>query len=318
MPSCHVDLSCDECGVFPVYGTRYTSKTHVGYNICRNCLDENHNGSAHHFVAFEDYVNDNDAYKAAGFDENAVAERSFYFHSMKDLVDCEALHDPNSQIDAICISMNENIETLQERETVRRLLENHTALPKVDVQLWDGDLTDNILAIVSGLQNNRSVRSVSWNFNEGFVIPDLVHQTLKELVTNTTTIRYMFFYDDTLNARLENYLFDGLQGTWLHTFYYNTPEQVKDHNKKKAWKAMKENPHLKRIKTTFENEDYMLDLLTRDKKEQWTNQWLQSNDQECWKVLQEALGACDDIDRVFVINHFLESRPLLALQYWWA
>jgi hypothetical protein len=336
-PTRHENVFCDECGSNPVFGTRYKSTIQNNYDICQECLDENHNGDATNFVAFAHHVFHEEDANVAAFPDPAVAEqRSLVCYGLDQLsISCQVIQDPESVIDDLTIFISGRTtrqgtraspDARRHQEYARRVLENHTLVKEIEIQL-SGHIKDDAVAVALGLQTNRSLQSVAWTIDYTTGIHEEFCQAMKDLMATNITIRYMFVWIKSLgwiNSRnkisdgyhaknLEDSLFDGLQYTRLHTFRYNHGSQkVKDENKKKAWRAMKENPYLKRIKTSFENEDYMLGLLTIDKKKQWTNQWLQfDDDKDCWNVLGEALGECD-IDPAFVIYHFLRSRPELV------
>jgi hypothetical protein len=268
--------------------------------------------------------NDDSDYQSTSSDHTTLN-----FVGVRHVANCHALQNPNSVIDSIWINLLPGNETPADNDKVRHLLENHNTLKKVTVAMCSGtsEIKGSTMAVALGLQANRSVQAVTWLFTSRGEIPDDVCLALKDLVTKNTTIRCMHFSSEAVGPRpatstnvnnLEDCLFDGLRGTRLHTFRYDMANIVTNHNKvrngnkKKAWRAMKENPHIKRIKADFENEDYMLDLLIKDKENQWTNQWLQLNDNDCWNVMEEAIAACD-LDPVFVIYHFLRSRPEVVL-----
>jgi hypothetical protein len=270
----HHNVFCDECGVHPIVGTRYKSTIQNNYDICQECLEENHNNDASGFVSFEEPIPEHEAVEAAGFQEDN--SRGLTFECLEDLVGSEILQDPNSRVDDITLflwsthggnpSPDPDPTTL---ERARNMISNHTQLKEMEIQVLHGARPEEVIAIVQGLQRNASIQSIAWTITLGAGLPDQIYQAIKDLMGNNQNIRFMFvfgdhhfvFWDDHFpstvqhedNVKLEDCIFDGLEEAQnIDTFRFKGMAPVKDHNKKKAWNAMEHNGNLKRIKATFE------------------------------------------------------------------
>ncbi|CAB9498134.1 expressed unknown protein [Seminavis robusta] len=340
-PTRHNNVWCDECGANPIVGIRYKSTQQNNYDICQECLDENHaSAAADAFVAFGTPVMDED--QAEG--EVTQGGIGLSFHSLQQLSTSPQLIDANSAVDDVTLYLHSfddhhaaaSSSSSQDecRHAVQRVLAAHVRLKEMDIQVFGASpaLTGSIVALARGLQQNTSVLSISWTlyWSPRRGLDGEAVQALADLMKYNTTARFLFVrresagWDNTATKmphdNLEEALFDSLLYTSVDTFRFNCHIPVKDSNKKKAWHAMKENPRLRRIKATFENHDYQLELLRKDKKYQWSQKWLGTDNnssqpqKDCWNVLQEAVALCDDdMDPVFVIYHFLRDRPELVV-----
>ncbi|CAB9498135.1 expressed unknown protein [Seminavis robusta] len=328
----HVTVFCDECGANPIVGIRYKSTRQNNYDICQECLDENHNGNRQGFVAIEEEVDDEDeAVRLAGLDGTALERNSLVCSGIDQLVESPLLQNPNSQIDDITLILEGRHYRHQQaepdstvRDTTIRLLSQHRTLKEMEIQIvsYPQSLTHSIVAVTRGLANNTSVKSMAWTIEcSGRDMTEEACQAIQHLMTHNTTIQFMFFFQDTgwpgrlatAFLRLQSCVFGALLNTHIDTVRFQGFLAVNRDNQKKAWAAMKENPRLKRIKTTFEQEDYMLELLRRDKKYQWMTQWLQADEHQCWAILEGAASMGSGIDPVFVIYHLLRSRPQVIM-----
>lgn len=313
----HLNVSCDECGEMPIIGTRFKSTTQPNYDVCRHCIEENHGSSLAEFVALETY--------GTATTEPSTG-RSVAVHSLFDL---QGLIEDDPTVEDLAFYVG-TLTSPTLGQTVRTVLANHQSIKSVHIHVFGTEnATETIQCLAEGLQHNKSVTSVSWNIlsNRGQQgLAEEAAQSLQNLMIHNTTIKYMFFqrqrgfgyavegHDDGLADKV----FDALARTHLHTVRFSGHSAVGSANKKKAWAAILSNPHLRRIKATFDSPDYQLDLLQADKKHQWMQRWthLDAQDDERWNVLKEVLDS-NFVDKVPVLYHFLRNQPeaLLGLEW---
>lgn len=314
----HLNVSCDECGEMPIVGVRYKSNVQPNYDVCRHCLEENHQGSEHEFTALETY--------GAATTEPSTG-RSVAVHSLYDLQELIE-NDPTVEDLAFYVG---TITSPSLGQTVRRVLQNHPSIKSVHIHVFGTEnATETITALAEGLQHNTSVLSVSWNIlsNRGQRgLSDEASTALQNLMIHNKTIKYMFFQRqrgfgysavEGQDDGLVDKVFDALNKTHLHTVRFSGHALVSNDNKKKAWAAILSNPHLRRVKASFETTDYQLDLLQADKKHKWMERWTThldstAQEEERWKVLKEVLDS-EFVDKVPVLYHFLRNQPECLLQ----
>jgi Zinc finger, ZZ type len=312
----HLNVSCDECGEMPIVGTRFKSNVQPNYDVCRHCLEENHLGNEHEFTALETY--------GAATTEPPTG-RSVAVHSLYDLQELIE-NDPTVEDLAFYVG---TLTSPSLGQTVRRVLSHHPSIKSVHIHIFGTEnATETVTALAEGLQHNKSVLSVSWNIlsNRGQRgLSEEATQALQNLMEHNTTIKYMFFQRqrgfgfsavEAQDDALVNKIFDALKKTHLHTVRFSGHAPVSNENKKKAWAAMMSNPHLRRVKASFETTDYQLDLLQADKKHKWMERWthLDAQEDERWNVLKEVLDS-QFVDKVPVLYHFLRNQPECLLQW---
>ena len=320
----HYLVQCDECGEDPIIGIRYKSLLRRNYDVCEQCLQENHGGSAamaNKFIAFEKRVSLSDTRPL----EPEQGGRSITVYSLEHLAH-QLEHDPTIGD----ITFYAGTQTPPAAcEAAKIALAKHTGMTCFHVYIRGNvEVGDNIEAIAGGLKDNQSVISVSWSIvasDTNRRLDDRAARAMQDLMETNTTIRYMFvrrprgFFAsaryDLVEDSLADYLFEGLAKAQLRTFRYVGHSPVSDAIKQKACDAMESNPSIKRIKVKFENDDCQLDILTLDKKQKWMKRWVEleeTSSADRLQVLQEIQTS--HLDTVPALYHLLIRSPGLFIE----
>ena len=430
--SIHRSVTCDECGQSPLRGTRFMSTRQPNYDVCAQCLHENHGGSTRHFTVLR---HPRALVMMAREPESGARSVTVYsFYELIDVLEGTENHhhhndgdddddDDNSddtepEPPGTVADITMHVGTRTPREVglrARRALASHTGLKSVHLNVFGTSFATDIIEILcDGLSQNRSVATVAWTI-PAELSPEAARALQNLMLNNRETMKFLFVQQKAayvgwqhqqhqqqqqqqqdlpaevqrvLNAArprdrprantttsstssstkketpksLEDLLFDALvtttsssaslssssQSSSLHTFRFQGIRPVSDSNKQKAWQAMQTNPNLRRIKATFQNDDYQLELLTLDKKHRWTERWVQKQsgnygptaeptpmppgDDERWTVLEEALALTSEtalnsddsesdtdhenakLHGVAVLYHFLRYQPAFLLE----
>ena len=370
----HRSVTCDECGQSPLRGTRFMSTRQPNYDVCAQCLHENHGGSTRHFTVLR---HPRALVMMAREPESGARSVTVYsFYELIDVLEGTTTTTNNNNADSdsetepeppgTVADITMHVGTRTPREVglrARQALASHTGLKSVHLNVFGtGFATEIIEILCDGLSQNRSVATVAWTI-PAELSPEAARALQNLMLNNRETMKFLFVQQkaayvgwqlqhdqqelvpatrttsnrDTKQETpksLEDFLFDALVTTStsssssssqqppskLHTFRFQGIRPVSDSNKQKAWQAMQTNPNLRRIKATFEHDDYQLELLTLDKKHRWTERWVQKkqpspspgNDyaiqtvptllspsarskDERWTVLEEALALTSEM-----------------------
>jgi hypothetical protein len=331
----HWNAICDECGVAPIVGTRYKSTRHPNYDICEDCLKDNHDGFADCFVPLTRVTNLNEArlFEPPG-------KRSISLYGIGGVA--SILNNDPTVVD---VTLHMTQGTLQsECDAIAESFAQNTSLRSCHFTLAYNRKYDNINALealVKGIIASSSIEIVSWTINGGADMSDAAVQVFCDLIEHSKSVRYMSIKlsrrfippprrdggqglvqllgleDDSVATRF----LSALANSSLDTFRFEKMDPfgekcpgLSDESKILAWEAMKTNPNLKRIKADFKNKDYMLDLLIADKKNRWMERWAGDHVTNLGRlaVIDEICES--DLDEVPAFYHYIRSQPMLLLR----
>ncbi|CAB9499100.1 expressed unknown protein [Seminavis robusta] len=334
--------ACRECGMWSIIGPRYEvdprlSYGRPAYSICRQCWLFNHDDEdqerfriAKHGVTRFNAPAEKETLRLK-WNDDGIAPNPDLPYGVKALKLDIARNCPPCKYKVLTQSYVCNLQQLD--VTVHGAAEKAGAI-KALVAALQGMMWENIRWVsltlrVVGDENQDEVAKV---LNELLLTTYVHHLSLRVLCQASGTLLDM--------AWLEDGLFDSLAHTHVRTFGYFGILPVKDHNQKKAWRAMEMNPNLRRIHVhpRFQsNNDNHLSFLSAQKRHDWRRLWIQGEREDYLYlgkeraptpyimqmheadppkitkgrgfVLQEAIEHPLKFDKVQILYHFLRMHP---------
>jgi len=328
----HPGITCDQCGVKPISGTRYKARFLHDYDLCPKCYD-GYRGSATDFVAFERPKTNENATKGtprnSSNSENDdktlfelyIPSKYFLQKALEELRNNENLKTVNLGIGNLSMDdykeLGEGLRAMANVETL------HLHMCSRD-QYGDG-----IADLAKGIMANCSLKKVYWHMPQADRVhaSDKVTLALREMIEKNKTINCLAFgrackatlsndkkQVDAAEDRFAQTVVEGLRkNRKVRTFQFNGFHSLSVSSKKLIFDIVEQNGTLEHVVTKFEDEDpsdYRLELLLASNRDKWVKRLSDERApaRDRVQVLVEAQSSAY-VDEVPAIFYLLRSSP---------
>ncbi|KAL3942290.1 MAG: hypothetical protein SGBAC_003499 [Bacillariaceae sp.] len=316
-PQCaHNGISCDECGVCPILGTRFKSRHIYDFDICRDCKILNHAPDSNGFVAFEGPVSRVQASKEGPTEINRI-----YAGSVEDAKQ-QLQEGKNAKI--AFFRFYGRTPSSRECQQVVEFINKNTFLTNINICLFCFQNAEQAFAsIAQGLATNQHVKHLSlrlmplWNQESFFDTSSVQHLIETNQVLETLFIGHAWLrdFDDTgsyyeSEDKFAYHIFDSLKrNRTLKTFRLETMSHLSAATQKLACQAAGTNPGLIRVFAKFDSPDDGLHMLTNFNRYRWMKRWTDLNvkQEERMKIMEEIMKK-SSID-LPALYHLFRSYP---------
>ncbi|CAJ1945504.1 unnamed protein product [Cylindrotheca closterium] len=277
----HKGIYCDECGAYPIQGTRHKSLAIYDFDICSTCRFANYPCESKDFIAFDEPI--------------TSSEAACVGPQVVNRIDAQSAREAEEQLrkgrDAhvAFFGFFGNQAAEGDRQAVVDFINRNAHLTNIHIRLYSFQNHQDVFATITrGLLHNKSVKHLCFHLvplhNQGsFLDPT----PLKELIETNNTLQAMFITrakywpgatieQDT--AQLENEfassLFESLKANRnLNSFRLETMCHLEDSTKHLAWDVVSQNSNLTRFYAKFKSQDDQLDMLLAFNQYQWMKRW---------------------------------------------
>eukprot|EP00980_Cylindrotheca_fusiformis_P006759 scaffold1410_cov123-Cylindrotheca_fusiformis.AAC.7 len=277
----HIGIYCDECGAYPIRGTRFKSQKIYDYDICCDCRYYNYERECQDFVAYDSPMSKVEANQVGPEVINRIDAQS-----AKDAEEQlrKGRNAPVAYFGFFGTSQEEG-----DRQAVVDFINRNPHLKNIHIRLYSFQNHQEVFStITKGLLHNKSVKHLCWHLvplhNQGsFLDP----APLKELIEQNDTLEALFItrakywpgtniHPDT--QELENEfacsLFQSLhKNKSLKSFRLETVTSLTHSTKEMACDVVRRNPSLTRFYGKFNTEDNQLKMLLAFNQYQWMKRW---------------------------------------------
>ncbi|CAJ1935094.1 unnamed protein product [Cylindrotheca closterium] len=312
----HNGISCDECGVCPIVGTRFKSRHIYDFDLCRECAILNHPQDNNAFVAFEDPVSRVQASKEGPGGINRI-----YAGSVED-AEQQLQEGKNAHI--AFFRFYGRTPSTQECQQVVEFINKNAILTNINICLFCFQNAEQAFAsIAQGLATNKHVKHLSlrlmplWNQESFFDTSSVQHLIETNKVLETLFIGHAWLrdFDDTgsyyeSEDKFAYHIFDSLKrNRTLKTFRLETISHLSAATQESACQAAATNPGLIRLFAKFDGSDHGIHMLTNFNRYRWMKRWtdLNAKPEERMKVMEEIMKSTSiDIPALY---HLFRSYP---------
>lgn len=312
----HNGISCDECGVCPIVGTRFKSRHIYDFDLCSDCRVLNHTKDSNDFVAFSEPVSRVQASKEGPTEINRI-----YAGSVEDAQQ-QLREGKNAHI--AFFRFYGRTPSPQECRQVVDFINSNSFLTNINICLFCFQNAEQAFAsIAHGLASNKHVKHLSlrlmplWNQESFFDTSSVQHLIETNQVLETLFIGHAWLrdFDDTgsyyeSEDRFAYHIFDSLKrNRTLKTFRLETISHLSESTQESACQAAACNPWLIRVFAKFANPNHGVNMLTNFNRYRWMKRWtdLNAKPEERVKVMEEIMKATS-ID-VPALYHLFRSYP---------
>lgn len=312
----HTGISCDECGVCPIVGTRFKSRQIYDFDICRDCKILNHLHDNNDYVAFESPVSRVQASKEGPTEINRI-----YAGSVED-AEQQLQEGKNAHI--AFFRFYGRTPSSQECQQLIDFINQNAVLTNINICLFCFQNAEQAFAsIAQGLATNKHVKHLSlrlmplWNQESFFDTSSVQHLIETNQFLETLFIGHAWLrdFDDTgsyyeSEDKFAYFIFDSLKrNRSLKTFRLETISHLSAATQESACQAAVTNPGLIRVFAKFDCSDHGIHMLTNFNRYRWMKRWadLNAKPEERMQVMEEIMMATS-ID-VPALYHLFRSYP---------
>jgi len=326
-PAKHKGIICDECGAMPIVGIRYVATHLYEYDVCGNCLQENHEDDQDRFVAFDQPMGPSARDMCLVPDTKVTAFLA--------RVAASKLED-NIESRCLCFSPIQRQNDIHDHvagEALKSALKKHTKVDIVHAHMCHSDAArPAIIDLLDGIASNSSVKRVFLHISqanqEDLALAEALcgmireSQSLECLLINRTCNQQ---YRTAMELPRENHdlfarkIFDGLRGnTRLKIFRLRSYTVLSKTTKNHLLDIIQnDNQTIKRVYADFDTagekvDTRQLDLLLACNRKKWVDRVaeIQKGKRQRLEVLQEALSAGgSELEPVSTAFHLLKTSP---------
>lgn len=322
----HNGISCDECGVSPIRGTRYKSMITYDFDICEDCkvLNYTQQGAAAHchgFTAFQKPVSRVEASKSGPKEINRI-----YAGSAQD-AEQQLKEGKNSHV--AFFRFYGKTPSTEECQEVVNFINRNAFLTNINVCLFCFQNSERAFAAMAqGLAHNKSVKHLSlrlmplWNQDTFFDTSSVKNLIENNPVLESLHIGHAFLRDFhesgsyySSEDKFALQMFESLQkNRSLKTFRLETISHLSQDTNEYACKAALMNPLLTRVFAKFQNPtDKKLEMLTTFNRYRWMKRWtdIAASPKDRVNVMAEILSLSSDPSGLFYLfRSFPEALDL--------
>jgi len=315
---CHKGIYCDECGAYPIRGTRHKSLKIYDFDICSTCRFANYPHDSNDFIAYDAPITNSEATLVGPQIVNRIDAQSARE------AEEQVRKGRNSHVALFCFFGSSQAE--EDRQAVVDFINRNTHLSNIHIQLYSFQNYQEVFSTITrGLLHNKSVRHLCFHLiplhNQGsFLDPS----PLKELIETNDTIEAMFITRakywpgatiEENTPRLENEfacsLFESLQvNRKLNSFRLETMCHLAESTKQMACDVARQNPNLTRFYAKFESRDDQLNMLLAFNQYKWMKRWTDifATTPSRIEVIKEIIEA-EEAQDVSSLYHLLRGFP---------
>lgn len=310
----HRITTCDECGLFPIVGTRYKSTTIYNYDCCERCWKDHHEHDRNDFAAFVAPKPRDETWAVAPARSNVIHALSAE-QAKQQLEKFEELGLPVSPRAVFRVSPS--ITEKQGSEIVDFINSNphlvNVSITRITKSGSTCDTYNGIKCLVEGLTRNTSVKLLT------FILQESLLSFLVPLLENKEGIvfcKVLPLFGRLVKQKQRDATYSGLfqavaKSNSLKTFWLGNGASLLSYQiKQHACETVKSNPNLTRLgaSTRCPEYDNMVDVLTSFNRYHWLRRWT-----------KESASASDRVDVVLeILEKYSGDEATSALFYMFA
>lgn len=321
----HKGIYCDECGAYPIRGTRHKSLEIYDFDICSTCRFANYPSDSKNFIAYDTPISNS---QAALVGPNVVNR-----------IDAQSAREAEEQLQkgrsahVAFFGFFGSQAAEEDRQAIVDFINRNTHLTNIHIRLYSFQNHQDVFSTITrGLLHNKSVKHLCFHLiplhNQGsFLDPT----PLKTLIETNDTIEAMFITRakywpgatiEKNTPRLENEfarsLFESLKlNRKLNSFRLETMCNLEDSTKHLAWDVVRQNPNLTRFYARFNFQDSQLNMLLAFNQYRWMKRWTDTfaSTPSRVDIVQEILdseNAQDTSSLYYLLREFPEALKTMA------
>jgi hypothetical protein len=318
---------CDECGMWPILGTRYVASHIYEYDICQVCFQDHTPEDRSKFVAFHQPVNQTEAQQVY----NEVEDTTIRLIWIKQAAEILEQNNANQVVANINIGELSDVMAPNLKERIKGLQRAFAINTRIEIMhlymcFGVGLVTsESVAEIARGIAANTSIKILSWHIGN-HLRDEIVAAALCEILIHNTTLEGLFLsrLDDDINdganvddedAKRSNQfattIFDALkQNSTLKTVRLDSNTLLSETTKEVLLDAITTNHTIQNVYTEFEHPDHRLDLLLACNRQKWIERLAdpEATKHQLMEIFYEALH-CETTEPVSTFYHLLRSRP---------
>jgi hypothetical protein len=325
------NVTCDECGVSPIVGTRYKATHIFDYDICSPCFHDNHTTESDDdhdkFVALQEPVDFDVAHAVC-----LVADTGISAYSLEEAAVKIGANDNNtSQVAKLWLGrrlLDLRAPRLDEMEASRleTAIATNTHLRVIHVHMCVGRSFSlgSLASIARGIARNSWLKHVFWHI-EAYLRTEKTATILRDMIATNTTLQAVYIGRTCLekvtlavsDTRIDSFatiIMEGLQSNRSITnFRLDSRGVLSDKAKDALVDIVKTNGTIRKMYLEFQCPDHRLDLLLACNRERWIARLasVDATNEELVAIFSHALHY-ENLDPVATAYHLLRSRPDLV------
>jgi hypothetical protein len=277
----HSGIYCDECGAYPIKGTRFKSLRIYDYDICCDCRYYNYAADCADFTAYNSPV--------SKFEANQVGP------AVINRIDAQSASDAEEQLrkgrDAHVAFFGFFGQRLDggDRDDVVNFINRNVFLTNIHIRLHAFENYKEVFtAITRGLLKNQTVKHLCWHLSPQHDQDSFLDASpLQELIERNGALEALFitrskYWPGSIikesTPELENDFASKLFGSLkknkaLRSFRLETVTRLSQSTKELAWKSIECNTSITRFHANFITKDSHIDMLLSFNQSRWMNRW---------------------------------------------
>jgi hypothetical protein len=321
----HTGIYCDECGAYPIRGTRFKSLRVYDYDICCDCRYYNYARDSPDFLAYDSPITKLEANQVGP----AIINR----------IDAQSARDAEEQLrkgrnaHVAFFAFFGSSHEEGDRQAVVDFINRNPHLTNIHIRLYSFQNHQEVFSTMTeGLLHNKSVKHLCWHLiplhNQGsFLDPT----PLKALIEQNNTLEALFITRSKNwsgsaigenTPRLENEfarsLFESLlSNKTIKSFRLETVTNLSQSTKELTWDVVRCNSALTRFHANFETQDNQLKMLLAFNQFKWMNRWTDTfatppSRLEIVKEIVDCDSAKDASSLYYLLRAFPEALGTMA------
>lgn len=321
----HTGIYCDECGAYPIRGTRFKSLRIYDYDICGDCRYYNYARDSSDFIDYDSHISKSPATHVGPAAINRIDAQSAR--------DAEEQLRKGRNAHVAFFGFFGTSHEEGDRQAVVDFINRNPHLTNIHIRLYSFQNHQEVFStITKGLLHNKSVKHLCWHLiplhNQGsFLDP----APLKALIEQNDTLEALFItrskywpggaIEETtpqLESDFACHLFNSLlRNKTLKSFRLDTVTNLSQSTKELAWHIVRSNPSLTRFHANFDAEDNQLNMLLTFNQFKWMNRWTDTfaTPPSRLEVVKEIVTAENDKDPsslYYLLREFPEALRTMA------
>jgi hypothetical protein len=199
----HRGVTCDECGLYPIVGTRFTAMHLFDYDICSTCLVDHHDQERELFAAFHRDMNRTAVGRSVVMAVSRTTDSRIAAFSVVEAA--RKLEQNDTNIPLACLFLgqqrfhnptddnDESDKKDSHRFCQAIALNNQLQILRIHMQFNHRHInwTRTIVAIAQGLAVNSSIKQVFWNMSPEYCTPETA-SAIRDMAATNTSIKALF------------------------------------------------------------------------------------------------------------------------------
>ena len=321
----HTRITCDECGVVPIAGTRYKAKRIFDYDLCEACLGANHRSDHLDFVPFQEPVMESEAVKVC-----EVQDDRLMVNGSVSLAADKIQRNQDKTVAFLNFAWDfhasGNLGNALKQNVNLQVVHIHLGCARMRVR--PEEATQAAIEIAKGIEANTSIKRLFWHIGKCTRENKDVADAMNSMLSNNKTLEACYISRPcgrntqypSVSVR-SNYfaaqLFRGLAlNPAITSFRLRSFNVLSEDVKVQLLSSVKANRRLERVDGDFDQADHRLDLLMTCRRNDWINRLgdTDASDKKRFEVLIEALTEMP-MAPVATSYHLLRSCPDI-IQRW--